>query len=103
MCRDYLLNKKCSEFEANGKCSRSHSLFTLHNQRILTKLKLSAKDDKTFDTISQMIRTAKSDSSEKVSSRFGQSTISDDDRDIKPTIRQVKFICFNQVKISSLK
>jgi len=100
MCHDYLLNNQCSEFESNGKCSHSHSLFTHHNQRILKKLNLSAKDDKTFDIISRMIRTSKSN---KVSSRFGQSTISDDDRDTKPTFRQVKFIYFNQMKISSLK
>jgi hypothetical protein len=99
MCRDYLLNKKCSEFELNGKCSRSHSLFTLHNQRILKKLNLSTKDEEIFDKISGMIETSKSNSSEKKSVQFRQSN----DRDIKSISRQVKFICFNQIKISLIE
>jgi len=103
MCRDYLLNKKCSEFELNGKCSRSHSLFTLHNQRILKKLNLSTKDEEIFDKISGMIETSKSNSSEKKSVQFRQSTILDNDRDIKSISRQVKFICFNQIKISLIE
>jgi len=97
MCRDYLLNSKCSEFELNGKCSHSHSLFTRHNQRILEKkLKLSAADEGTFDTIAQLIRTSKSNSSEKISSRFERSLISDDDRAVVSRSKQVKFFfCFN--------
>ncbi len=97
MCRDYLLNSKCLEFESNGKCSHSHSLFTLHNQKILEKkLKLSATDEGTFDKIAELIRTSKSISSEKVSSRFERSLISDDDPTVVSRSKQVKFFfCFN--------
>jgi hypothetical protein len=99
MCRDYLLKKKCSEFELNGKCSRSHSLFTLHNQKILEKnLKLSAKHGDTFDRVSQLIQNSKSNSSERISSR---SSYVDDDREFESSGDQVNFICYNEIRISS--
>jgi len=96
MCREYLLNNRCSEFELNGKCSHSHSLFTRHNQRILDrKLKLSAEDNDTFNKISELIKN---------SSRVERSSISDDDdHSIEFRNNQVKLICFNQMKIFSSK
>jgi hypothetical protein len=90
MCRDYLLNNRCAEFETNGKCSHSHSLFTLHNQKILKKLKLSIKDRETFDKISRLVRT-----SENKSSRVERSSIPDDDCRVEFRSKQVKLICFN--------
>ncbi len=89
MCRDYLLNNRCSEFEANGKCSYSHSLFTRHNQEILKKLHLSAKDWKIFDKISELIRASEKQLSE------GKRSISDDDHEVEFRIKEVKFICSN--------
>jgi hypothetical protein len=95
MCYEYLLNSACPEFDLNGKCSHSHSLFTIHNQKVLEKkLRLSAANDKTFDMIAELIRNSKSKSTEKGLSRFGRSTISDDDREAASTIRPVKLICF---------
>ena len=92
MCYEYLLNKKCEQFESNGKCSHSHSLFTRHNQRILDKkLGLSAEDEKAFETVAECIQ--KSKSSDKKSSRFGRFYITDDDRKTDFTNEMVnKFI-----------
>jgi hypothetical protein len=88
MCYEYLLNKRCEQFESNGKCSHSHSLFTRHNQRILNKkLGLSAEDKQAFDTVAECIR--KSKSSEKKSGRFDRFSITDDDRKTELTSRMV--------------
>lgn len=92
MCRDYLLTNRCREFELNGKCTRSHSLFTLHNQKILEKrLKLSAKDENTFNTISRHIKNnSKSNSLGRIPSQTGRSSISNDDHRFELTSKQVK-------------
>jgi hypothetical protein len=99
ICRDYLLKNKCSVFESNGKCSHSHSLFTRQNQKILDKkLHLSANDRDIFEKVSRLIQTSKSNSSDKPSSR---SSHIDDDREFESTDNQVKFICYNEIRISS--
>jgi len=72
MCCDYLLNSKCSQFELHGKCTHSHSFYTIHNQKVLTKkYRLSANDENIFEKVSKIIRNS---TSEETLSRFHQSS-----------------------------
>ena len=95
ICHDYLLNSKCSKFDFNGKCSHSHSLFTMHNQSVLKKnCLLLIKDEKAFDKIAQLIRFSKLKSSETLPHRFRRVFISEDNQQVDLTCAEVKFILF---------
>ncbi|CAF1185528.1 unnamed protein product [Rotaria sordida] len=84
VCRDYLLNSKCLKLNLNGRCSHSHSLFTLHNRIILDRMpKLSVQNGDEFDRVAQLIRTSESNSSEMVSHSVGRLSISDDNHEIE--------------------
>ena len=56
ICKDFLLNNNCKEFNKYGKCSHHHSLSTEHNQKVLEKFHLSSQDQQTFAFVSRLIR-----------------------------------------------
>ncbi|CAF0739301.1 unnamed protein product [Adineta ricciae] len=56
LCGKYILENKCSQFEINGKCSHSHSFFTLHNAKILKRqYNLSLNDENIGKKLSNLI------------------------------------------------
>jgi hypothetical protein len=77
MCKNYLLNNDCSEFQLLGKCSHSHSLSTNHNEHILKKYNLSSKDEQTFQLISRLIQLSLSNSSKIIVQTINGENITD--------------------------
>ncbi|CAF2984539.1 unnamed protein product [Rotaria sp. Silwood2] len=90
ICRDYLLNSKCSKLNLKGKCSHCHSLFTVHNRLVLdTMFQSSAADQHEFDRVAQLVRTSEPNSSKLVSHRIGRLSISDDNYETDLTSGQM--------------
>ncbi|CAF4131196.1 unnamed protein product [Rotaria sp. Silwood2] len=90
ICRDYLLNSKCSKLNLKGKCSHCHSLFTVHNRLVLdTMFQSSATDQHEFDRVAQLVRTSEPNSSKLVSHRIGRLSISDDNYETDLTSGQM--------------
>lgn len=60
MCRDYLLTNECSQFQRTGQCTRSHSLFTRHNQRVIKEtLNISPSDTNAFEIVSKHVEQSR--------------------------------------------
>ncbi|CAF4053246.1 unnamed protein product [Rotaria magnacalcarata] len=56
ICKNYLLNINCLQFDNSGRCLHSHSLLTKHNKNILDELNFSSEDERTFALITHLIR-----------------------------------------------
>ncbi|CAF3354852.1 unnamed protein product [Rotaria socialis] len=99
LCHDYVLNSKCSKFDFNGKCSHSHSLFTMHNQFVLKKRRsVLINDEEAFDKIAQLLRSSKFKSSETVPYRVRQISIPDDNQQAGLTIAEMHKVPLESVK-----
>lgn len=95
MCQDYLLTKKCSEFHRTGKCIRSHSLFTQHNQRIIRDtLNISPGDRDAFETVSEYVQKSRP---------LMRSSIRTDHRPLESSSKEVKLMDWTSLKIFSLE
>ncbi|CAF0976457.1 unnamed protein product [Rotaria sp. Silwood1] len=88
ICRDYLLNSKCSKLNSDGKCSHCHTLFTLHNRLILDNLKSVSQDEQEFDRVAKFIRDSEANSSKTVSNYAGRLSISDNSSKVASTSGQ---------------
>ncbi|CAF4554552.1 unnamed protein product, partial [Rotaria sp. Silwood1] len=88
ICRDYLLNSKCSKLNSDGKCSHCHTLFTVHNRLILDKFKSVSQDEQEFDRVAKFIRDSEANSSKTVSNHAGRLSISDDSSKVASTSGQ---------------
>ena len=61
ICKSYLLNTNCLQFDNSGRCLHSHSLLTKHNKNILEKLNLPSEDKQTFELVTHLIRISLSE------------------------------------------
>ncbi|CAF3452342.1 unnamed protein product [Rotaria socialis] len=99
LCHDYVLNSKCSKFDFNGKCSHSHSLFTMHNQFVLKKRRpVLINDEAAFDKIAQLLRSSKFKSSETVPYRVRQISIPYDNQQAGLTSAEMHKVPLESVK-----
>ncbi|CAF3313561.1 unnamed protein product [Rotaria socialis] len=106
ICKNYLLNINCLQFDNSGRCLHSHSLLTKHNKNILDKLNLPSEDERTFALITHLIRISLSlnNPSNLILQTLDGQKITDNLIDLwlnghKPFLRDKKFINENTVQL----